>query len=104
MLALQNYLSTTTDKGILVLRDYVSKAVELFKLIIDNLVKFKDKVDDIIILYYKFIERVYVVLKEYYKDKQEKEPAPIIRTEVSKVVEDKQRMYAVTSGGVGQNV
>jgi len=73
LLALENYLSTATDEKVLVLRDYVSKSIELFRVVIDNLPSFKEKINDIIVLFYEFIERVYEILKFYYRPKEEKE-------------------------------
>jgi hypothetical protein len=71
LLSLQNFLSSSIDQGLAVLRDYVLKAVELFRTVIDNLASYKEKIDDIIVLFYDFIERCYSVLKEYYKIKEE---------------------------------
>jgi hypothetical protein len=70
LLALENYLSTITDEEVLVLRDYVSKAIDLFRVVVNNLVSFKDKINDIIVLYYEFLEKIYEILKKHYKSKE----------------------------------
>jgi hypothetical protein len=72
LLALQNFLASSADQGLSVLRDYVLKAIELFRTVIDNLSSYKEKIDDIIVLFYDFIERAYAVLRDYYKNKDEK--------------------------------
>jgi hypothetical protein len=72
LLALQNFLSSSTDQGLTVLKDYVLKAIELFRTVIDNLASYKEKIDDIIVLFYEFIERSYAVMKEYYRIKTER--------------------------------
>jgi hypothetical protein len=72
LLALQNFLSSSADQGLIVLRDYVSKAIELFRTVIDNLSSYKEKIDDIIVLFYDFIEKSYAVMKEYYRRKDER--------------------------------
>lgn len=81
LLALQNFLSSSVDQGLTVLRDYVLKAIELFRTVIDNLASYKDKIDDIIVLFYSFIERAYEVLKEYYKIKEEQNKKNTITVE-----------------------
>jgi len=72
LLALSNFISSVPDQRLSALRDYVTKAIELFRTVIDNLAWYKDKVDEIIILFYEFIERVYLVIKNYYTDKIER--------------------------------
>jgi len=70
--SIEAYLSDSSDLTLLKLRNYVSQALEMFEILINNIDSFKDQIDDIIIMYYKFIEMVYVLLNKYYVD-QEKE-------------------------------
>lgn len=71
LLSIEEFLSFTKDERLLKLREFISKGIELFEVIISNITSFmkedKSLVDGIIILYYKFILRIYLVLKTYYK-------------------------------------
>jgi hypothetical protein len=71
LLAIDQHLSFSADEVPLQLREYVSKAVELFETLISNIDTFKDQLDDIIVMFYKFIEYVYNIINNYYKDKDE---------------------------------
>jgi hypothetical protein len=66
LVSIESFLSVSSDDNILKLREYVVKAIELFKILIDNVNSFKDKIDDIIIMFYQFLKRVYIILKKYY--------------------------------------
>jgi len=72
LLALQNFLSSSSEEGLAVLKDYVTKSIELFRTVIDNLASYKPKIDDIIVLFYDFIEKAYSFMREYYKRKVQK--------------------------------
>jgi hypothetical protein len=66
LVSIESYLSVSSDENILLLRNYVVKAIELFKMLIDNVNSFQDKIDEIIIMFYQFLKRVYIILKKYY--------------------------------------
>lgn len=70
LVSIESYLSTSSDESLIKLRNYVSKAIELFRLVISNIESYKDKIDDIIVTYYKFLKLVYDLLKNYYKKKE----------------------------------
>jgi len=70
LLSIEQYLSFTSDEFLLNLKEYISKAIELFETLIFNLDSFKNKLDDIIVLYYTFVQSVYQLLDKYYKKKE----------------------------------
>lgn len=70
LVSIESYLSSSSDETLIKLRNYVSRAIELFQLLISNIDSYKDKIDDIIVTYYKFLELVYNLLKQYYKNKE----------------------------------
>lgn len=70
LLSIEQYLSFTSDEFLLNLKEYISKAIELFETLIFNLDSFKNKLDDIIVLYYTFVQSVYQILDKYYKKKE----------------------------------
>jgi len=69
LVSIESFLSTTSDLTLLKLRDYISDAVSLFETLASNLGSFKDKLDKIIVLFYEFLDIVYMMVKEYYKIK-----------------------------------
>lgn len=74
LISIEQYLSFTSDEFLIKLKVYISKAVQLFETLIFNIQIFKDRIDDIIVIYYKFIDTVYTLLKKHYekKDKENK--------------------------------
>ena len=77
MLSIESQLSFSSDLTLQKLRKFVSDAIELFETLISNVDAFKDEIDDIIIMYYKFLQELYEILKKYYKNKQSKEEEQI---------------------------
>ena len=73
LLSLDTYLSFSSDPVLIKLRGFTTNAVELFEVVIANILKYQDRVDDIIVIYYKFLNLVYSIIKIYYKRKKEKE-------------------------------
>ena len=73
LIAIETYLSFSTEPILLKIEQYTSKAIELFELVMTNIQMYQDKVDDIVVTYYKFLEKIYEVIKQYYALKQEKE-------------------------------
>ena len=66
--SVETFLARTTDGEMLQIRKLVSQAIDLFELVISNYMQYKDKIDDIIVTYYKFLEAVYDSLKDYFSD------------------------------------
>ena len=73
LLSLDSYLSFSADPVLIKLRTFTGDAVDLFEVVISNIMKFQEKIDEIIIIYYKFLNLIYNVIKVYFKRKDEKE-------------------------------
>jgi hypothetical protein len=73
LLAIQSQLSFSPDMTLLQLRKFITKAIDLFETVISNIGLYKKEIDDIIIMYYKFIEEVYDIMKDFYKKKAKEE-------------------------------
>jgi len=69
LVSAESYLSISDDEILLKLRNFISQAIDLFKTVIHNIDQFKEKIDDIITIFYEFLENVYIILKRYYKIK-----------------------------------
>jgi hypothetical protein len=75
---IESYLSDSSDPELLRVRLLVSKSVELFEILSSNLKTYqpptspKETLDEIIIMYYKFIKQVYESVAKYFKNKKEK--------------------------------
>jgi len=65
--SIESYLTRVSDESILELRQHVSRAIDLFEVVMSNFDQYKDKVDDIIVQFYKFLEIVYETIKDHYK-------------------------------------
>jgi hypothetical protein len=70
--SIESYLSSEADEGLVKIRGYVSQAIQLFEILASNLQTYKDKLDDIIIQYYKFLDIVFDLVKERYKELKDK--------------------------------
>jgi len=66
LLAIESQLSFSSDLKLVKLRGYISKAVELFETLISNIDAFLEDIDDIIVVFYNFLNKVYDILKKYY--------------------------------------
>ena len=69
LVSMQSYLSGTTDPNLIKLTNYVSNSMDLFRTLISNIALYKDRLDEIIITFYKVVNNVYQILSKYYKDK-----------------------------------
>ena len=54
LVSIESYLSTSSDETLIKLRNYVSRAIELFQLLISNIDSYTDKIDDIIVHFINF--------------------------------------------------
>jgi len=72
LVSMQSYLAGTTDINLIKLRNYVSNTMDLFRTLISNIALYKDKLDEIIVIFYKVVDNVYVILSKYYKDSDSK--------------------------------
>lgn len=73
LLAIQSQLSFSSDITLLKLRKFISNAIELFETLISNIDAFQNDIDDIIVMFYEFLEQTYEIMKKYYKIQHQKE-------------------------------
>lgn len=66
--AIEKYLSDENNNKLLIVRKYVSEALDLFDLVMSNFMKFQDTIDEIIIKFYRFISSVYKIIYKHYKE------------------------------------
>jgi len=69
--AIELYLASESSKELLQVRGYVSQSIELFEVISANFDSYLEKLDEIIVMFYKFILEVYSIVKDYYKKEAE---------------------------------
>lgn len=73
LVSVESYLSNSSDIVLIKLRNNVSKAIELFEILSSNFKSYVDRLDEIIIQYYKFIDIVYALLNQYYEKKHKED-------------------------------
>jgi len=73
LVSIESHLSGCSSEELVELRGFVSRALELFDSLISNVDLYKDKLPDIIVTYYKFLDAVFLKLKKHYKEKAKKE-------------------------------
>lgn len=66
--SVETFLSRTTDESMLEIRKLVSQSIDLFEIVISNIGQFKEKIDEIIVTYYTFLESVYGSIKTYFSE------------------------------------
>jgi len=67
LIAVRNHLEIFVEEEFDEVKNVLTKAITLFDLVINNYDKYKEKIDEIIIMYYKFIQDVYELTKKKYK-------------------------------------
>lgn len=72
LVSVESFLDSESDPTLLKLRNYVSSSIELFQMLINNISVFRETIDELIIIYYKFLLEVYSILREYYKKENTK--------------------------------
>ena len=65
--SIESYLANESDPTLLQIRTLVSQSIELFEVVAANFDSYKEKLDEIIITYYKFLTEVYANVKEQFK-------------------------------------
>ena len=50
------------------IRKLVGQSIDLFEIVISNFPQYKEKVDEIIVTYYEFLDSVYGSLKTYFSE------------------------------------
>jgi len=68
--AIESFLSRSINQSMLTLRKYVSQAIDLFEIVISNMPQYQDKLDDIIVTFYKFLQYVYESIRKYFSEEQ----------------------------------
>ncbi len=71
--ALENMLQDVTDEEMMELRNLISKTIDLFKTLSSNFDIYKDRLDDIIIIFYKFLDISYKKVRNYFKNNKNNE-------------------------------
>jgi hypothetical protein len=66
--AIESFLSRSINQSMLTLRKYVSQAIDLFEIVISNMPQYQDKLDDIIVTFYKFLQYVYELIRKYFSE------------------------------------
>lgn len=66
--SVETYLSRTTDESMLEIRKIVGQSIDLFEVVISNFTQYKEKVDEIIVTYYEFLDSVYSSLRKYFAE------------------------------------
>lgn len=64
--SIESYLGNESDQELLQIRNYVSQGIELFEIVSANFNSYKDRLNEIIVMYYKFLLEVYNSVKTYY--------------------------------------
>lgn len=73
LVAIEAHLNTASDETLVQMRNFVSQAISLFRVLINNIDLYKDKIDEVLVTYYKFVIQTYEMLSKYYKAKANKE-------------------------------
>ena len=73
LLSLMSFLDLTSNKSLIKLRAYVVEAIELFRIVTANLETYKDKLGEVVVLFYKFLKQAYAIVQFYYEKKNKKE-------------------------------
>jgi hypothetical protein len=67
LISMNEYLSDERSPRIMKTKISIAKAIDLFAVIGANPESYKDKIDDIIVSYYKFLEVAYQKVRAFYK-------------------------------------
>jgi hypothetical protein len=66
---LELFLSNDSHPELLDIQKNIHQAIKLFDVILSNFDAYKEKINDIIIMYYKFINEIYKKVKQFYAKK-----------------------------------
>lgn len=67
MEVINNFLKNNPDIKLDPIKKLVGEAYDIFNIVVNNISSFKDKIDDVITQYYKFVEKTLIILEKYYK-------------------------------------
>ena len=68
---IEAFLSDTTDQDLIEVRNVIAQSIEFFEIVTSNLQAYKDKLDNIIVMFYDFLDQAYSMMAEYFKEKKE---------------------------------
>jgi len=67
LVTIENLLSTSEDISSIKIKQVIMQASDLFQHIILNFDQYSERIDEIIIMYYKFLDYLYNTVVEYFK-------------------------------------
>jgi len=68
LISIESFLNIATDENLIQVRNHIGRAIELFRTVISNFDLYKEKIDEIIVEYYKFIIQVYDIITKHFKN------------------------------------
>lgn len=75
LISIEGYLNRATDDETIVdLRKKIGESINLYEVVITNYDQYKENIDEIIIQYYKFLDKVHENLNKYFKKLKTQEP------------------------------
>ena len=69
---MNQYLADEHDRRIMKTKQSISKAIDLFSVIGANPESYKERIDEIIVSYYKFLEAAYKRVRSFYKSESQR--------------------------------
>ncbi len=72
LVSMNQYLADEQDQRIMKTKQSIAKAIDLFAVIGANPDSYKEKIDEIIVGYYKFLEAAYKRVRSFYKTESQK--------------------------------
>ncbi len=72
LLSIYNILNQSTQSILLKQSNNVKQAIDLFNLVVTNPTAYKENMDNIITMFYKYLNRLYDLLEKYYSNLDKK--------------------------------
>ncbi len=72
LISLQSFLNEYNEELLIKMSSYTNEAINLFKIIINNIDKYLDQIDEIIVIYYEYIDVSYKLLGKFYEKEKDK--------------------------------
>lgn len=69
---INKFLKNTSDEKLQETKKMVSEAFDIYRLILNNIKSYKDKIDEIILQYYEFISHLVLAMEDYYNTQYNK--------------------------------
>ena len=74
LVTIENLLATSEDIASIKVKQIILQASDLFQHVILNFDQYKERIDDIIIEFYKFLDYLYSTIVDYFKAASEEDP------------------------------